>query len=119
MAVYLPTEIQQAGIPSKQAFTAGTSYTIIITPKQSPVVGAAYLTIASPGDGQVYPSYFEGSTFVPTNIVGTVNDVAGNHWACVVPFDGGVSSIIWTPAVNIPLGAVYVKGTGGIGCDIL
>ena len=118
MATYTPSEIQQSGILSKQAFTAGTPVTITITPKQLPVVGAAYFTIASPGDGEVYPLYFEGSTFVGTNVSGIVNDVNGNHFAFVVPSDGGTSKVVWTPAVNIPLGAVYIKGTGGIGATI-
>jgi hypothetical protein len=45
-------------------------------------------------------------------------DTAGNHWACVIPSGGGTSSLTWTTAVTIPLGGVYIQGTGGIGATI-
>jgi hypothetical protein len=31
---------------------------------------------------------------------------------------GGTSSLTWTTAVTIPLGGVYIQGTGGIGATI-
>jgi hypothetical protein len=86
--------------------------------KPSREVGSAYFTISAPTQDPTLPLYFVGSTFVPTNVGGIEVDTAGNHWACVIPSGGGTSSLTWTTAVTIPLGGVYIQGTGGIGATI-
>jgi hypothetical protein len=78
----------------------------------------AYFTISAPTQDPTLPLYFVGSTFVPTNVGGIEVDTAGNHWACVIPSGGGTSSLTWTTAVTIPIGGVYIQGTGGIGATI-
>jgi hypothetical protein len=100
------------------SFTSGSTVTITITNKPSREVGSAYFTISAPTQDPTLPLYFVGSTFVPTNVGGIEVDTAGNHWACVIPSGGGTSSLTWTTAVTIPLGGVYIQGTGGIGATI-
>jgi hypothetical protein len=119
MATYTPTQMAGSGVLSTQSFTSGSTVTITITNKPSREVGSAYFTISAPTQDPTLPLYFVGSTFVPTNVGGIEVDTAGNHWACVIPSGGGTSSLTWTTAVTIPLGGVYIQGTGGIGATIV
>ena len=118
MATYTPAQMAKSGVLSTQTFTAGSTVTITITNKPPREVGSTYFTISAPTQDASLPLYFVGSTFVPTNVDDIVVDTAGNHWACVIPSGGGTSSLTWTTAVTIPLGGVYIQGTGGIGATI-
>jgi hypothetical protein len=118
MATYTPAQMAGSGVLSTQSFTSGSTVTITITDKPSREVGSAYFTISAPTQDASLPLYFVGSTFVPTNVGGIEVDTAGNHWACVIPSGGGTSSLTWTTAVTIPLGGVYIQGTGHIGVNI-
>jgi hypothetical protein len=118
MATYTPAQMARSGVLSTQPFTSGSTVTITITDKPSREVGSTYFTVSVPSQDPSLPLYFVGSTFVPTNVGGIEVDTAGNHWACVIPSGGGTSSLTWTTAVTIPLGGVYIQGTGGIGATM-
>jgi len=112
-STYTPNELSGAGVPSTQAFTAATTYTLTVTNKATP--GSCYLVFHATNPTSTL--YFSGSTFSLTNATSVVNDVYGNNFGVVVD-PQGTTTIDWTPAVNIPSGDVTIQATGGIGLSI-
>jgi len=112
-STYTPNELSGAGIPSTQAFTSTTTYTLTVTDKAVP--GSCYLVFKATDPTSTL--YFSGSTFSLTNATSVVNDVYGNNFGVVVD-PQGTTTIDWTPAVNIPSGDVTIQATGGIGLSI-
>ena len=112
-STYTPSELSGAGVPSTQAFTAATTYTLTVTDKAVP--GSCYLVFHATDPSNTL--YFSGSTFSLTNATSVVNDVYGNNFGVVVD-PQGTTEIEWTPAVNISSGEVTIQATGGIGLSI-
>ena len=112
-STYTPNELFGAGVPSTQAFTAATPYTLTVTDKS--IVGTCYLVFSATDPSNTL--YFSGSTFSLTNASSVVNDVNGNNFGVVIN-PQGVTEIDWTPAVNIPSGDVTIQATGNIGLSI-